>query len=304
MIISLINHTNLPDVDVQQAIRAVNVQIEQDFYPYWSIGATLRLEGRIGEDPDLDNLAASLRGDAILYLEDTIDKDDPLGFHNLHFSGIPFGFAFTEISRQMGEPWQVTLSHEALELIADAEVNRLIMGPHPNPEQKGRMVFHWYEMCDAVQAERYDIQGVPVSNFVLPLYFTVDSERGSRNDFLATTRSDGSRLPSFGLNPGGYIGFYDPELDDHDTYFADAVARRRAEIKSQLGFARRGIRYKSQVTKPLPSGRVPGSRVKAVPLIKSETGRAKAARRKSKPAVKRQASKPAAKRETAKTAAK
>src|SRR6476620_6271764 len=106
------------------------------------------------------------------------------------------------------------------------------MGPHPNPEQKGRMVFHWYEMCDAVQAERYDVQGVPVSNFVLPLYFTVDSEKGSRNDFFATTRSDGSRLPSFGLNPGGYIGFQ--ELDDHDTYFADAVARRRVEIKSQL----------------------------------------------------------------------
>jgi hypothetical protein len=48
MIISLINHTDLPDVDVQQAIRAVNVQIEQDFYPYWSIGATLRLDRRIG----------------------------------------------------------------------------------------------------------------------------------------------------------------------------------------------------------------------------------------------------------------
>jgi hypothetical protein len=296
MIISLINHTNLPDVDVQQAICAVNVQIRQDFYPYWSIGATLRLEGRIGEDPDLDNLAASLRGDGIIYLEDTIKEEDPFGFHNLHFSGIPFGFVFTEISRQMGEPWQVTLSHEALELIADAEVNRLIMGPHPNPEQKGRMVFHWYEMCDAVQAERYEINGVPVSNFVLPLYFTVDSERGSRNDFLATTRSDGSRLPSFGLNPGGYIGFYDPELDDHDTYFADAVTRRRAEIKSQLGFARRGIRYKSQVTKPLPTGRVPSSRVKFVPLVKPETSRAKAARRKSKPAAKRETAKPAAKR--------
>ena len=155
------------------------------------------------------------------------------------------------------------------------------------------MVFHWYEMCDAVQAERYDVQGVPVSNFVLPLYFTVDSEKGSRNDFFATTRSDGSRLPSFGLNPSGYIGFQ--ELDDHDTYFADAVARRRVEIKSQLGFARRGIRYKSQVTKPLPTGRVPSSRVKFVPLIKSETSRTKAARRKSKPAAKRETAKPAAK---------
>lgn len=41
MIISVINHTDMPDVEVQQAIRAINAQIEQDFYPYWSIGATL-----------------------------------------------------------------------------------------------------------------------------------------------------------------------------------------------------------------------------------------------------------------------
>jgi hypothetical protein len=112
MIISLINHTTVPDVEVQQAIRAINVQIEQDFYPYWSIGATLRLEGAIGESPDIKNPAANLRGDAILYLEDEIsDNKGALGYHDLHFSGIPFGFVFTEISRQMGEAWQVTLSH-------------------------------------------------------------------------------------------------------------------------------------------------------------------------------------------------
>ena len=110
MIISVINHTNMPDVEVQQAIRAINVQIEQDFYPYWSIGAMLRLEGAIAEDPDLENPAANMRGDAIIYLEDEVGDDkDTFGYHDLHFSGIPFGFVFTEISRQMGEPWQVTL---------------------------------------------------------------------------------------------------------------------------------------------------------------------------------------------------
>ena len=30
-------------------------------------------------------------------------------------------------------------------------------------------MFHWYEVCDAVQSEYYKIDGVPVSNFVLPL---------------------------------------------------------------------------------------------------------------------------------------
>jgi len=267
MIISVINHTNLPDRDVQRAIRAINVQIEQDFFPYWSIGATLRLEGKLSDNPNLKNPAANMRGDAILYLEDDFKKNDPFGYHELHFSGIPFGFVYTELSKKYQEPWEVTLSHEALELIADAEVNRLVMGPHPDASQGGRLVFHWYEMCDAVQDEHYEIDGVPVSNFVLPLYFTVDSEPGSRNDFLGTVRKDGTRLPSFGINPGGYIGFYDPQKNDHDTSFADTRARERAEIKSQAGFARRGIRYKTQLATPLSTGRIPKDWRKFIPLI-------------------------------------
>ena len=135
-----------------------------------------------------------------------------------------------------------------------------------------------------------------LSNFVLPLYFTYDSEQGSRNDFLSTTRSDGSRLPSFGINPGGYVGFYDPRLDDHDTYFADAQARLRAEIKSRVGFARRGIRYKSQVNKPLATGRVPSSGMKCSLLIETETSRANAVQKKARPAARRETAKPAAKR--------
>jgi hypothetical protein len=266
MIISIINHTDLSDSDVQHAIRAVNVQIEQDFEPYWSIGATLRLEGRLGEDPNPKNLAANLRGDAILYLEDAVKKNDPLGFHDLHFSGIPFGYVYTGLSKQLNEPWQVTLSHEALELIADAEVNRLVMGPHPDASQKDRLVFHWYEMCDAVQAEHYEIDGVPVSNFVLPLYFTTDNEQGSRNDFLGTVRKGGGTLHSFGVNPGGYVGFYDPQKGDHDTFFADQISRERARIKSQAGFARRGVRYKSQVDWPSPTRKSPKG-LKLVPLV-------------------------------------
>jgi hypothetical protein len=46
----------------------------------------------------------------------------------------------------LGESWTVTLSHEALELIADPEVNLLVAGPHPSQPKVD--VFHWYEMCD------------------------------------------------------------------------------------------------------------------------------------------------------------
>jgi hypothetical protein len=61
---------------------------------------------------------------------------------------------------------------------------------------------------------------VPVSNFVLPLYFTSSHERGGRNDFLGTI-TDGKTLRSFSVNPGGYIGFFDPVKNEHVTVAAD-----------------------------------------------------------------------------------
>ena len=53
MIISVINQTNgqISDEELQIAIRAINRQIREDFEPYWSLGATLRLaisRSRIG----------------------------------------------------------------------------------------------------------------------------------------------------------------------------------------------------------------------------------------------------------------
>lgn len=53
MIITLINFTNgkIKDENVHAAARAINRQIAEDFEPYWSFGATLRLEGRTTAKP-------------------------------------------------------------------------------------------------------------------------------------------------------------------------------------------------------------------------------------------------------------
>ena len=66
MIISIINLSrSLDDADVHKALRAINRQFEQDFEPYWSFGARLRLEGRSSRRPRRSDLA-DLRGDAIV----------------------------------------------------------------------------------------------------------------------------------------------------------------------------------------------------------------------------------------------
>jgi hypothetical protein len=232
MIISVINMSDgaVPDHELQCAIRAVNRQIAEDFLPYWGFGAQLRLEGKSGRKRrDVD--PADMRGDAILYLRKHTDLVDAEGFHDSHFSGIPYGFVFLDLSEALEEDWSVTLSHEALELVGDPQANLLVRGPHPGDRR--RDVFHWFEMCDAVQSEGYKIDGIGVSNFVLPLYFTSSDEKGGRNDFLGTIGKDGLALRSFSVNAGGYIGFYDPKKQDDVTWSLDDDSKGKKRLQEK-----------------------------------------------------------------------
>jgi hypothetical protein len=261
MIISIINHSNgiVSDDELQPVVRAINRQIAEDFEPYWSMGATLRLDGRSEDNPSKLNML-DLRGDAIIYLWDKTDIPGALGYHDQNARGIPYGFVFMDLAKKLGEPWSVTLSHETLELLGDAQVNLLAMGPHPGNAAK--TVFHWFEMCDAVQAETYKIDGVEVSNFVLPLYFTGSDEPGGRNDFLGRNHN-GNTLNSFGVNQGGYVGFFDPETGKHETFARpkDKTAAKRLTLKGEASAARRAIRYQRfmasgvDAKQPIPTGK-------------------------------------------------
>jgi hypothetical protein len=245
MLISVVNFSSsLSDEDVQRTIRAVNRQISEDFLPYWGIAATLRLEGRETAVKLDAHTTSELHGDGIIYLADQANVPGALGYHDENLKGLPCGFVFTELAAKLREDYSVTLSHEALELIADANVNKLAIGPHPDPEEGGFAVLHWYEMCDAVQDETYEIDGVRVSNFVLPLYFTPGEQAGARNDFLNNPGPDGRRLTSFGVKPGGYVGFLNPRSGKMETWYLpdDENARRRLADKETTGITRRTTR--------------------------------------------------------------
>lgn len=233
MIISLVNHSSvIRDEEVQQVIRAINRQIREDFEPYWSFGATLRLEGPIGQGPSVSSLS-DMRGDAVLYLVDGADSRSALGWHQANYRDIAYGMVFLGLCEQMREAWSITLSHEALELVADPMVNLLVEGNHPNDRR--RRVFHMFEVCDAVQAENYLVDNVAVSNFVLPSYFSLGEQGGRRNDFLGRCYA-GQSLVSFGMNPGGYINFFDPRSGkwEQAAEASDQEAGLRLKLKSKL----------------------------------------------------------------------
>jgi len=250
MIISVVNHTHgsLKDEEVLHAIRAINTQVTEDFEPYWSMGARLRLERRTERRSD-PQPGADLRGDAIIYLWDKIAPDDALGYHDKTDRGLPYGFVFTELADQLKEDWRTTLSHEVLELIADPEANLLVRGPGPSGHNG--VAYYWYEMCDPVQDESYYIGDVPVCNFVLPLYFTSGNEIHGRNDFLGRSHPGGT-LSSFRVNPGGYLGFYDPDTGKPGMLKrpGDQRAQERLDIKAKALAARGASRSHRRAAPP------------------------------------------------------
>ena len=179
--IAIINFSSiLSDTDVQTAIRAVNRQIVEDFVPTWGTGRILRLHAAAFTPNSATPLEAeTVNADSVLYLVDESTLAEALGYHDLNTSDLPFGFVFVETS---GPEWTITLSHEALELIVDPTVNLLV--PGPDPRQANNTVLHSYEACDAVERTSYSVDGILVSNFVTPNYFTPGDAPGTRNDFL------------------------------------------------------------------------------------------------------------------------
>jgi hypothetical protein len=223
VIISVKNHSRIPDAEVLTAVRAVNRQIAEDFEPYWDLGAILRVT---------DPKAKPLQADAIIRIY-------PHG-HDYHWTptGLPEGHVFTTLSQLALESvpwltWTTSLSHEALELIADPQLNTLVQGPHP--VQRGRLVFHYREVCDPVQSETYQIDGINVSNFVLPHYYNSLGESGGRNDFL------GTGLQAFRWNENGVIGFWDPRQGPRGKYVTwpqydrSHVVAQRSRLKGPTG---------------------------------------------------------------------
>jgi hypothetical protein len=270
VIIWLVNRasSNLAARALDRAIAAINRQLAEDFAPWWGMPATLRKAPR-GKLPPSER---KVQDACVLYLQKEVDDEGTLGYHDKNEAGIPFAVVSTDVSDELGEEWTVTLSHEVLELIGDPQTNLLAMGP--DPRDRRRNVFHWFEMCDAVQAQTYAVGGVRVSNFVLPLYFTPGEQSGP-NDFLD------SGLRSFETAPGGYVGFYDPRRGRHLTFTPedDEQARRRFAIKQKLGRVRRACRYRatnqeraallgqreSAADTPLPGAPAPARLADAVP---------------------------------------
>jgi hypothetical protein len=157
--VAIVNEsTVVNDTDMPPVVAALQKQVSGEFCAAWGIDARLVLVPR-GQKPDPMLWQ--------LIIADDSDQAQALGYHETTATGQPIGFCFAKTTAQDGGQWTVTASHELLEMLADPAINLTVLDQGPR-----RIAYLFaFEAADPVEEATYLIDGVQVSDFVLPSYF-------------------------------------------------------------------------------------------------------------------------------------
>ncbi len=171
---------------------ALQKQAIRDLGPVWDIQATVDAFGKLEDVPV---------GHWPMIVQDDINTAGATGVHEDH-NGQPFALV------SAGSGWSLTASHELIEMLVDADGKHLTAGQSPKPGQ-GRVQF-LVEPCDPSEAVAfaYVIDGVTVSDFYTPKYFSTvfnPSDRYSHTGAIKKPRQ---------VLKGGYLSWHDP-VSDH-----------------------------------------------------------------------------------------
>lgn len=127
-----------------------------------------------------------------MVFSDDADVAQALGYHTTTPDGYPLMHNFVRTSILNNALVSVAASHELGEALADPCCNLAAFGP-------GNLVYA-YEVCDPVQRETFKVQGIVMSDFVLPAWF--ESFPRQRYDYLERCKRP------FEIRPGGYMPVY------------------------------------------------------------------------------------------------
>ena len=151
--LAVVNESRLADDEVARAARAIQRQLDEHLFPVWGVGARI---DAVRKDQ------AAPTGARLIYLRDHIAP----GIVGQHLPGPPPSAEVGVLDAEEGDrvPWSTVLSHEAGELLLNPDCD-LCMAAGGEAWQ--------FEPFDPVYGQRYEIDGVPVSNFVLPPFYRV-----------------------------------------------------------------------------------------------------------------------------------
>lgn len=178
------------DSDIATATAAVARQAVRDFWPAWGV----RMPS-VTFVPGGQSVAAPFGG-ILITVVDSIDNvaAGVLGYHTEDQGGRQWGVVACSPSLDNGAQvlkgdWSVSsvLSHEILEALGDPRVNGYC--------HDGGSRLYSLEVCDPVEAPTYEVDGVSLSNFVLPAWFDPNVGHG-KYDHLGLLSTPFSLLPA------------------------------------------------------------------------------------------------------------
>jgi hypothetical protein len=184
-LISVINQSKrVSDADVAAIVTALGTQLSRDYAPLFGLVPALEAVAK-GHTPNPEGFP--------LHLLDVPDDPNALGYHTAELAKV-FANPILDNGGAVlagANSIAVTISHEILETLGDSPANKWADMPDGSDVA--------YELCDPVEGDSYDINGVSVSNFALQAWFDPSAESGSRFDFL------GKLSKAFSMTAGGYM---------------------------------------------------------------------------------------------------
>lgn len=169
------------------------------------------------------------------------DVAGALGYHDQTLHGQPLMRVFPPLDAQDGVPWSQTASHEVIETLVDPNCARCALS------WDGRL---WaYEAADAPESEGYEVDGVLLSDFVLPPYFEpVRSLAGLKLDWMGLIKKPLEILP------GGYGQWFDPQAGWQQVFAQEENSEPRAYRRDHAGRRARRDRRPLGESVPVPAG--------------------------------------------------
>jgi len=147
-------------VNFDALIAAMQAYVAQHVAPVWGTPA------KLVKSTDF------IKGTWAMVFLDNADQPGALAYHDLTPDGLPLSKVFVRTTINDGELVSVSASHELVEMLVDPAINLLTTGPDPKAT-------YAYESADPVEALSFNVNNIPMSDFVYPAYFELFHKAGS-----------------------------------------------------------------------------------------------------------------------------
>jgi hypothetical protein len=138
-------------VEFDKLIAALQKFLDQCFVPVWGTPAKL-IKARETRPKHWN-----------MIFWDDADSPGAEGYHDITWKGTPLAKVFVKPTIDAGDQVSVTACHELCEMLVDPTATLWCEGP--------RSSLWAYEVCDPVEEETFNVDGVAMSDFVFPAYF-------------------------------------------------------------------------------------------------------------------------------------